>query len=88
MFDKKNFLHPSLFYLFLDPGSGMGKNQDPGSGINIPDPPHWLKQKNSFFLSKIAFYLSVRLYKGRPSKLKEKLSALKREHPASKHDIS
>jgi len=24
-----------------DPGSGMGKNQDPGSGINIPDPPHW-----------------------------------------------
>jgi hypothetical protein len=20
-----------------DPGSGMGKNQDPGSGINIPD---------------------------------------------------
>jgi hypothetical protein len=27
--------------LFLDPGSGMGKNQDTGSGINIPDPPHW-----------------------------------------------
>jgi hypothetical protein len=26
-----------------DPGSGMGKNQDPGSGINIPDPPHWKK---------------------------------------------
>jgi hypothetical protein len=24
-------------------GSGMGKNQDPGSGINIPDPPHWVK---------------------------------------------
>jgi hypothetical protein len=24
-----------------DPGSGMGKNQDPGSGINIPDPQHW-----------------------------------------------
>jgi hypothetical protein len=23
-----------------DPGSEMGKNQDPGSGINIPDPPH------------------------------------------------
>jgi hypothetical protein len=22
------------------PGSGMGKNQDPGSGINIPDPQH------------------------------------------------
>jgi hypothetical protein len=26
--------------LFLDPGSGLGKNQDPGSGINIPDPQH------------------------------------------------
>ncbi len=23
-----------------DPGSGMGKNQDPGSGINILDPQH------------------------------------------------
>jgi hypothetical protein len=23
-----------------DPGSGMGKNQDPGSRINIPDPQH------------------------------------------------
>ncbi len=22
-------------------GSGMDKNQDPGSGINIPDPQHW-----------------------------------------------
>jgi hypothetical protein len=20
----------------------MGKNQDPGTGINIPDPQHWL----------------------------------------------
>jgi hypothetical protein len=42
-----NFFHPSLLLLFLDPGSeirdsgsGMGKNQDPGSGLNIPDPPH------------------------------------------------
>jgi hypothetical protein len=33
-----NFFHLSL--LFLDPGSEMGKNQDPGSGINIPDPQH------------------------------------------------
>ena len=37
-----NFFHLSLLLLFLDPGSGMGKNQDPGSGINIPDPQHWL----------------------------------------------
>jgi hypothetical protein len=42
-----NFFHPSLLLLFLnpesgirDPGSGMGKNQDPRSGINIPDPQH------------------------------------------------
>ncbi len=42
-----NFFHPSLLLLFLDPrsevrclGSGMGKNQDPGSGINIPDSQH------------------------------------------------
>jgi hypothetical protein len=35
-----NFFHPSLLLLFLDPGSGMGKNQDLGSGINIPDPQH------------------------------------------------
>jgi hypothetical protein len=41
--------HLSLLLLFLDPGSeirdpgsGMGKNQDPGSGINIPDPQHCL----------------------------------------------
>jgi hypothetical protein len=37
----KNFFHPSLLLLFLDPGSGMGKNQDPGLGINIPEPQHW-----------------------------------------------
>ncbi len=27
---KKKFSHPSLLSLFLDPGSGMDKNQDPG----------------------------------------------------------
>ena len=27
-----------------DPGSGIrdGDSSDPGSGINIPDPPHWI----------------------------------------------
>jgi hypothetical protein len=35
-----NFVPPSLLLLFLDPGSGMGKNQDPGYGINIPDSQH------------------------------------------------
>jgi hypothetical protein len=38
----KKFFHPCLLLLFLDPGSGMGKNQDPGSGINIPEPQHCL----------------------------------------------
>ncbi len=37
------FFHQCLSLLFLDPESGMGKNQDPVSGINIPDPPHWKK---------------------------------------------
>ncbi len=40
-----NFFHLSLLLLFLDPGSeirdpgsGMGKNQDPGSGIRDKHP--------------------------------------------------
>jgi hypothetical protein len=28
-------------------GSGMDKNQDPGSGINIPDPQHWKLHKST-----------------------------------------
>jgi hypothetical protein len=39
--EQQIFFHPSLLFLFLDPGSGMGKNQDLVSGINIPDPQHW-----------------------------------------------
>ncbi len=35
-----NFFPSSLLLLFLDPGSGIDKNQDPGSGINIPDFQH------------------------------------------------
>jgi hypothetical protein len=42
-----NLFSPPLLFPFLDPGcdirdprSGMDKNQDPGSGINIPDPQH------------------------------------------------
>ncbi len=35
-----NFFSPLSFVAVF--GSGMGKNQDLGSGINIPDPQHWL----------------------------------------------
>jgi hypothetical protein len=42
MFDKNFFFTPlfSTCFWIRDPGSGMGKNQDPGSGISIPDPQH------------------------------------------------
>ncbi len=43
----------SLFccrFWIRDPRSGMGKYQIPGSGINIPDPQHWLwKRIRKFF---------------------------------------
>ncbi len=42
----KKGLTTNFFLLFLDPGSGMGNNQDPGSGTNIPDPQHCFSRKN------------------------------------------
>ncbi len=61
-----NFFHPSLLLLFLDPGSGMGKNQVLGSGINIPDPQHLNLVPLSFLdaspynaLKKCWFYVRV-----------------------------
>jgi hypothetical protein len=41
-YDNKFFFTPVFHCCFWirDPRSGMGKNQDPGSGIKIPDPPH------------------------------------------------
>jgi hypothetical protein len=43
-----NFFSPLSFVAVFgsgirDPGSGMGKNQNPGYGINIPDPPLCLR---------------------------------------------
>ena len=51
MFDKNFFSTPlsSTCFWIRDPGSGMGKNQDPGSGINIPDPQHWFWNRGSLF---------------------------------------
>jgi hypothetical protein len=37
---KKNTV---LKFLDADPGSGFFLTLDPGSGINIPDPQHWIK---------------------------------------------
>jgi hypothetical protein len=34
-----------------DPGSGTGKNQDPGSGINIPDPHYCFPSGKPFLLN-------------------------------------
>jgi hypothetical protein len=41
-----NFFSPLSFVAVF--GSGMGKNQDPGSGINIPD-PHCQKYGSGFW---------------------------------------
>jgi hypothetical protein len=45
---KKIFLPPHVFLGsgIRDPGSGMWKNPDPGSGINIPDPQHCMQRSN------------------------------------------
>ncbi len=55
-----NFFHSSLVLMFLDPGSeirgpgsGMDKNQDLGSGINIPDPQYWLARQVQGLLSPV-----------------------------------
>ncbi len=42
LFSPLSFL-PVFGSEIRDPGSGMVKNQDRGSGINIPDPQHWLR---------------------------------------------
>ena len=48
-----NFFSPLSFVGsgIRDPGSGMGKNQDPGSGINIPDPQHCVSRIPDLFHS-------------------------------------
>jgi hypothetical protein len=53
------FFHPALLLLFLDPESGMVKNQDPASGINIPDPQHRPKHYNESSGSSLRFSTCV-----------------------------
>jgi hypothetical protein len=59
---KKNFT-PAFCCCFWirDPRSGMGKNQDPGSGINIPDPQHCLVYPLSVWWCCLLCPLSIRL---------------------------
>ncbi len=58
-----NFFSPLSFVAFLDPGSGMGKNQDTGSeiGINIPDPQHCRNRLNPN-LSPLSYELLRKVY--------------------------
>jgi hypothetical protein len=48
IFNFVKFVTTKKKYDFFSPlsfvRSGMGKNQDPGSGINIPDPPHCISR--------------------------------------------
>ncbi len=59
MQDKQIFSSLSFVAVFgseiWDPGSGTDKNQDPWSGINIPDPQHWYFLRKIFFHSKTSF---------------------------------
>jgi hypothetical protein len=52
-YDNKFFSPLSFVAVFgsgiRDPGSGMGENQDPGSGINIPDPQHCVQATREAF---------------------------------------
>ncbi len=63
-YDNKFFCTPLFCCCFWiwDPGSGMGKNQDQGSGINIPDPQHWFQYNNcvNLFLHGPAMHELVR----------------------------
>ncbi len=55
-----NFSPPRLMLLLLsDHGSWMDKNQDPRSGINIPDPQHWLHCISSSLLIISSYQLSL-----------------------------
>ena len=56
-----NFFHPSLLLLFLDLGSWMGKNQDPGSRINIPNPQHCIKVKPLNIIKYFNFFSEIPL---------------------------
>ncbi len=53
------FFHPSLLFLILDPGSGMGKNQDPGSGINILDPQHCARCGNMMWIRPAGIQIQI-----------------------------
>jgi hypothetical protein len=59
----KIFFSPLSFVAVFDPGSGMGKNQDPGSGINIPDPPHRTQKKCVIYWFILKHFFKVNIWK-------------------------
>jgi hypothetical protein len=59
-----NFFSPFSFVAVFgsriqDPGSEMGKNQDPGSGKNIPDPQHCLQPVFRIRIHRIHMFLAL-----------------------------
>jgi hypothetical protein len=58
-----------MFFGIRDPGSGMGKNPDPESGINIPDPQHWEKAVEIIYtLLKKTYLTTVFLQQSAPKR--------------------
>ncbi len=41
----------------------MDKNQDPGSGVNIPDSQHWLKKRSEDYTLSLERYRMLQLLK-------------------------
>ncbi len=78
--DRTSVADPDSLNPYLDPDQACQVNPDPG----LNDQKIRKKYRWNFFISKMAIYLFLGLLKGRrTSKLQEKPSALKREHPTS-----
>jgi hypothetical protein len=60
-----NFFSPlsfvAVFFLIRDPGWVKIRIRDPGSGINIPDPPHWTIVDKAHYVCECNFFPEVKL---------------------------
>jgi hypothetical protein len=62
---RTKIFFPVLFWCccwIRDPGSEMDKNQDPGSGIKIPDPQHCILHFYFLLFLILCLYLMLYLY--------------------------